>query len=460
MPTPLHVVKQIPGALAQPLGMAKQITLNDAGQRIPNYRLTQDLSFSISQKNCSVNDRIDMDQYNEMIYGWCLSRIIHYVVALRSRFPTDRVLMSKYDYSDAYRRIAHSASASTQSIYVFKDIAYVALRLTFGGSPNPPTWCLFSEMVTDLANQLYMCPDWNPDQFRSPGQPITPTPKLDSGDEPFGQALPTAITVPTSPTAKTDGFIDDLITVFRDTTQNRERAPHTVPLVMHVTRRPHTGPDELVTHQSILADHKSITEGSLCGMPQAIWLRRFGNVTGPAPCTSRAATTCSQISEPYSRHTTTSTPPQNDKKPSPPNCCESCSIPAEPIRPNYKTRPKPLPQTSSLAPFSFQSEHTNTQPLQTRKDQTDCPERSRFPIGPKGQPKSSRQGFGHRSRIRHHHLCGPKEWEQNGHPDATKDGSRIPLSRASIRLNRSADPSQHPRRGTQHQDQLHLLPFP
>jgi hypothetical protein len=30
---------------------------------------------------------------------------------------------------------------------------------------------------------------------------------------------------------------------------------------------------------------------ALCGMPQAIWLRRSGNVTGPAPCTSRAATT-------------------------------------------------------------------------------------------------------------------------------------------------------------------------
>jgi hypothetical protein len=121
MPIPLHVVKLIPRALAQPLGMAKQITLYDAGKRIPNYRLTQDLSFSISQKRCSVNNRIDMDQYNEMIYRWCLSRIVHFIVALQYRFPG--ILMSKYDYSDAYRRIAHSASASTQSISVFKDIA-------------------------------------------------------------------------------------------------------------------------------------------------------------------------------------------------------------------------------------------------------------------------------------------------------------------------------------------------
>jgi hypothetical protein len=262
MPIPLHVVKLIPGALAQPLGMAKQITLDDAGQRIPKYRLTQDLSFSLSQKDCSVNDRIDMDQYNEMIYGWCLSRIIHFVVALRHRFPTDRILMSKYDYSDAYRRIAHSASASTQSISVFKDIAYVALRLTFGGSPNPPTWCLFSEMVTDLANELYMCPHWDPAQVRSPGQPLTPTPKLEKDEEPFGQALPTAVTVPTSSTAKTDGFINDLITVFRDTPQNRERAPHMVPLAMHVTSRPHAGTEEPVTRRNILSDANLLAEGA------------------------------------------------------------------------------------------------------------------------------------------------------------------------------------------------------
>ncbi len=177
MPLPLDIVKLNPGALAQPLGMAKQVTLNDSGERIPKYRLTQDLSFSLSQEDCSVNDRMDMDQYNEMIYGWCLSRIIHFVVALRARFPTNHILMSKYDYSDAYRRIAHAASAASQSISVFNEIAYVALRLTFGGSPNPPTWCLFSEMVTDLANEIYMCQEWDPHQLRSPGQSMTPKTK-------------------------------------------------------------------------------------------------------------------------------------------------------------------------------------------------------------------------------------------------------------------------------------------
>jgi hypothetical protein len=107
-----------------------------------------------------------------------------------------------------------------------------------------------------------MCPDWDPTQVRSPGQPITPTPKQEMDDEPFGQALPTAVTVPTSSTSKTDGFIDDLITVFRDTPQNRERAPHTVPLAMHITSRPHAGNKEPVKRRNILSDAKLLAEGA------------------------------------------------------------------------------------------------------------------------------------------------------------------------------------------------------
>jgi hypothetical protein len=96
-----------------------------------------------------------MEQCAKMIYRWCLGRILHFIVALRLTHPGRRIFIAKYDYSDAYRRIAHAASAATQSISIFDHLAYIALCLTFGGSPNPPTSCLFSEMVTDLANEIY-----------------------------------------------------------------------------------------------------------------------------------------------------------------------------------------------------------------------------------------------------------------------------------------------------------------
>jgi hypothetical protein len=96
-----------------------------------------------------------MKQYAKMIYGWRLGRILHFIATLRLAHPRQRIFIAKYDYSDAYRRITHSGTAAAQSISIFDNVAYVALRLTFGGSPNPPTWCLFSEMVTDLANEIY-----------------------------------------------------------------------------------------------------------------------------------------------------------------------------------------------------------------------------------------------------------------------------------------------------------------
>jgi hypothetical protein len=95
-----------------------------------------------------------MSQYPKMIFGWCLPRIIHFIVALRLAHPESRILIAKYNFSNAYRRIAHLASAAAQTIILLASIAFLALRLSFGGSPNPPTWCSFSELVTDLSNEI------------------------------------------------------------------------------------------------------------------------------------------------------------------------------------------------------------------------------------------------------------------------------------------------------------------
>jgi hypothetical protein len=263
IPIPPKTVPLIDGALVQPFGLAQQFTLTELGERVVKYRLTQDLSFSLLQEACSVNSRIDMAKYNGMIYRWCLSRLIHFIIALCLAYPNQSILISKYDYSDAYCCMVHAGSAAAQSIAVYGKVAYIALRLTFGGSPNPPTWCLFSEMVTDLANEIAICDEWNPSTLRSPAQPITPVPKLDNADGSlFAKARATAVAVPVTSTVKTDGFIDDLILVFLDTPKNRARAPHCVPLAVHATSRPHAGPSEPIPRLNILGDAKVLAEGT------------------------------------------------------------------------------------------------------------------------------------------------------------------------------------------------------
>ena len=53
-----------------------------------------------------------------MFYGWALERIIHFIVALRNHYPKVRILISKYDLSDAYRRLAYSPKAEAETTLV------------------------------------------------------------------------------------------------------------------------------------------------------------------------------------------------------------------------------------------------------------------------------------------------------------------------------------------------------
>jgi hypothetical protein len=262
IPVSTTTVAKIKGAMVQPLGLASQFTLAEDGSRKIKNRLTQDLSFSLTDLDVSVNARIDMERYPEMFYGWCMSRIIHFIVALRLNHPTKRIFIAKYDYSDAYRRMAHAASAAAQSITVLLSVAYIAIRLTFGGSPNPPSWCLFSEMVTDLANEIACCSAYDPRNLRSPSQPLTPIPTLSLSCEPLAGAFQTAVCVSVTHTARVDSFIDDLINCFLDTKENREKQPHVVPLAMHCTSRPHAGSKEPITRRDILSGPKLVAEGT------------------------------------------------------------------------------------------------------------------------------------------------------------------------------------------------------
>ena len=261
MVIPIELVPLIPNAMVQPVGLAQQWTLDEKGTRVVKYRITQDLSYS-ETKEVSINSRIDMEQYPEMVYGWALPRIIHFIVALRLARPSRTIFIAKYDYSDAYRRMAHSALAVAQTITTCLTFAYVYFRMTFGGSPNPPTWCNFSEMVADLANEMSMCQDWDPSQLRSPDQPVTPEPKRMDSTVPHAPAREMAVSVPPLEAGKVDVFIDDLIDVFPDSPENLARKPHAVPLAMHVTSRPHAGKLEPILRRAILSMPKLLAEGS------------------------------------------------------------------------------------------------------------------------------------------------------------------------------------------------------
>ena len=205
-----------------------------------------------------------------MVYGWCMPRLLHLISALRDEHPDTAIFICKYDYSDAYRRIAHSPKATAQTIAIMENIAYVSLRLTFGGSPNPPTWCAISEIVTDLANELIWCAEWEPDVTHSTMMPNTITPKRLSPSVPFVRARPMAVRLPSVALGRADVFVDDVIHVFPDTPGALDRYPHVVPLAMELTSRVHSGTTEPMPRRPILSPEKLAAEGAPAEIQQVL----------------------------------------------------------------------------------------------------------------------------------------------------------------------------------------------
>ena len=261
-PIPAEDVHKVKGGMVQPCGLAIQHGMKADGERYLKKRLTHDLTYSITGDDVSVNARVDMAQYPEMVYGWCLFRVIHFIVWLRVRHPTLAIMACKFDYSDAYWKVSHAGRAAACTMLVVLRIVYVMLRLSFGGSPNPPTFCEFSELLTDLANEL-LAARIDPEEASSPTvdqSHVEPVTEYDD-DEPFAAGIAPAVEVPTPVTARVDCFVDDLILIFLATMANLRMAPHAVPLAVHAVSRPHAGDDEPIPRRQLLEPSKLMAEG-------------------------------------------------------------------------------------------------------------------------------------------------------------------------------------------------------
>lgn len=254
---------KVKGCHLQPGGMVRQLSLKADGTRKVKNRFTHDLSYSITTEDASINSRVVMNQYPDMVYGWCFQRILHYLSALRARNPETKIFMSKFDYSDAYKRISQSPKATAATVVRFGKITYFCWRMVFGGSPNPAGFSCFSEMLTDLANEIAMS-DYMPEMRTSPtveDSHLIPR-EQESPDAKFGKAIPAAFRVSTRVSSQRDCFIDDVIDCHLDTPKDMERAPHIVQLAVQAISRPHAGETvELVPRRLLLGPDKLEAEG-------------------------------------------------------------------------------------------------------------------------------------------------------------------------------------------------------
>ena len=240
LPLPIECAHRIPNAVIAPLGLVEQFSIDAAAQRISKRRLTHDQSFDVVPgSNRSVNHRLITEELTPSRFGRAFSRHLHTIAHLRRLHPNQRILQTKVDCKSAYRRIHLAAATAVQAIVVIAGILLVALRQTFGGAANPSHWSDFSEVATDLANDLVRRQDWDPLVIHSPHQHLLS--EAHSMDDdldpalPFEPASPLDVLLPPSDEPKFDCYIDDILGVMLE--EHQARGSAVIPLVIALLGR-------------------------------------------------------------------------------------------------------------------------------------------------------------------------------------------------------------------------------
>ncbi len=231
------------------------------GSRKIKFRLTHDQSFEASV-GLSVNSRVLHDALEPLYSGGCLPRLIHYMISVRHRHPTVRILGGKSDFKAAYRRIHLHGDTAEKCAIMYKEFALPSLRLTFGGSPCPNEFCVVSELCTDLANDILHCPHWDPNKDKSPHVRLLATPRLLDESIPFGQAKDLDVMIPPDDCGRVDDFIDDGIVIIPDLGENRHRAVSALLLAIHTICRPLSN-NEPISREDCLSLSKLEEESTL-----------------------------------------------------------------------------------------------------------------------------------------------------------------------------------------------------
>ena len=153
------------------------------------------------------------EELPNLIYGFCLLRLLHHVHALCQASPHTSIIISKINVKSAYRRTTLEAMVTSICITKVDDYALLILRMAFGGTNRLCDWPnIINELVTDLCNDLLEYPYWDESEIFSPHISKLEEPILLSNDLPFGLALLLDVKIPLARHDKADDFIDDIIT--------------------------------------------------------------------------------------------------------------------------------------------------------------------------------------------------------------------------------------------------------
>jgi len=115
---------------------------------------------------------------------------------------------------------------------MFEDFLLVALRMTFGGSPNPALWGVISETTTDICNSLLLNNHWDHSKVFDLISKTIENPLPLDDDIPFHPAKELAVNLPPNDSGKVDIFINYSIGVAPDLEDVPMRVLYAIPLAI------------------------------------------------------------------------------------------------------------------------------------------------------------------------------------------------------------------------------------
>ena len=263
LPITIDTATKIKGARWAPLNIIDQWTIDAKGNRTPKHRLTHDQSFDGLTSGVSINDQVDHEKLEPLIYGFMFLRSLHMIHAMRLAHPHTPILLCKYDLDAAYRRLHMQATSAIKCICTTITCALIYLRLTFGGSFSPAEWCVIIELITDVANDITNNPHWSPDIAHAPTPDPTsiPSPLTFPADTPFAPALPVAVLIPLPLHGWVDSYIDDILGICLHIGDNAKRVSAAILLTIYLIAHPGSATDHPIPHNYMLSLKKWLAEG-------------------------------------------------------------------------------------------------------------------------------------------------------------------------------------------------------
>ena len=262
---PLNYARDIPDLVLSPMGVTEALGISANGEFVPKKRITHDLSFQGCHSQESTNSRIIDESLEPCMFGFCLSRLIHKILQLRKRFPSNTIWIRKEDVKSAYRRIhMHPDSAFKVGVQAKLDgttYLVISLRLPFGGKPCSSEFCILSDIITDTTNDLMADKSWDPTKVHSKFVNEIPRPRKLPSNIPFERAKEISVPLHEEDECKADVFIDDIILVAVDKDDNLQRIIAAPCTVMHAIAHSSSN-GTFLPRDNFIADDKNDAEGA------------------------------------------------------------------------------------------------------------------------------------------------------------------------------------------------------